>query len=74
MSKPEDIPQDVWEAAALPSEYVDAIDRRYHISRAIMAAKEQERAACVSIVFGSYRSRGELCYKIIHAIRKRGES
>lgn len=71
MSKPEHIPQDVWDAAALPAEYVDANDRRYHIARAILAAKAQERQACIGIVFGSYKSRNARCFDIIATIRKR---
>lgn len=46
MSRPDDVTQEAWDAASLPAEYIDPIDRRYWISRAIMAAKAEEREAC----------------------------
>ena len=47
--KPDDISQEAWDAAFLPSEYVDAIDRRYHGAKAIMAAEAREREACAQV-------------------------
>lgn len=81
MTKPDDIPQDVWEQVGdgffavannhhawgaleqLSADWANELQERF--ARAIMA----ERERCAGIVFSSYRSRSELCYKICRAIR-----
>ena len=52
MSKPEDIPQDVWEAAfeTIAVGYDNAYIHQEDIARAIMAAKAEEREACAALV------------------------
>lgn len=56
MTKPDDIPQDVWDKAILYSGvYTEPAgdtlsELRYDFARAIMAAKAEELSACVSIV------------------------
>lgn len=84
MSKPEDIPEEVWGTAFdhmdchCPEAMMgdDSLQTSVHraIARAIMAAKAEEREACVQIVFGSYRNHTARCSRIVRAIRKRGES
>jgi len=71
MSRPEDIPQDVWEAAekALMQANIKAhmlaepTDPLECISRAIIAAKEEEREACAQLAWdiaeGRMRQKGE---------------
>lgn len=86
--KPDDIPQDVWESVGLifhtvannhhawgtleqlPPEWGDDLQER--MCRAILVAKKEAYRDAAGIVFASYRSRSELCYRICAAIRKRG--
>ena len=49
MGKPEDIPQDVWDAA-VHAFHDDWDNPPLVMARAIMAAKAEEREACLSIV------------------------
>jgi hypothetical protein len=63
MSKPEDIPQDVWDSAGLEAmKFVDWLGRgdldsdaehvlTVSISNAVMAAKAEEREACARLSF-----------------------
>lgn len=53
MSKPDDIPQDVWGAADVIFHNVSNENLREAIARAIMAAKVEEREACLRDVFDS---------------------
>lgn len=90
MSKPGDIPQDVWDAACaikiLP-EFKFAAWRQVlntDIARAILAAKSEERQDCINVVLGfvqySEQRGGTAMYPyadatdIARAIRKRGEA
>ena len=82
MSKPEDIPQDVWDRAErhfddflrCPSEtFRPAVQT---IARAIMAAKAEEREACAKIIDANAFGNQAIIRAMVvaaHAIRKRGE-
>lgn len=83
MSKPDDIPQDVWdkaieleEATYLPN---CVEDFAIPVARAIMVAKAEERAGCLADAEkardenGSGEGEVYISGKIIDAIRKRGE-
>ena len=77
MSKPEDIPQDVWEKAEDPAQAcfdgavdlyetgIESSSLQLVIARAIMA----ERDRCAGIAFCAYQNKTELCSKIIRRIR-----
>lgn len=55
MGKPEDIPQDVWDAAVSVAQ--SDPDHPYvpNIARAILAAKVEERQKCINVVLGFVR-------------------
>lgn len=90
MSRPEDIPQDVWDAAIrcaatalrnLPDDHGDVSFEIATIARAILAAKAEERAACALICdeeIERAKAFGPHHVPIIagirSAIRKRGEA
>lgn len=85
--KPDDIPQDVWDAAGYvqldldglskPKNWDDddwrqgLIDNCETIARAIMAAKAEERERCVAIVKAALFHRDP--HEIINAIRALGK-
>lgn len=74
MSRPEDIPQDVWDAAfaAMPPINRDAYETSPYamvlhlgFARAIMA----ERDRCARIAFCAYDRKTEICSRIVRKIR-----
>ena len=81
MSKPEDIPQDVWDAATEAFDQILPFNSHpvtgiTIIARAIMAAKAEEREAClneISILAGTPLQPQSALAHAYSAIRKRGE-
>ncbi len=69
MSKPEDIPQDVWDAVRVPSEDAfvafDPDEAQAIVARAVLA----ERNRCSRIAFSAYARKTEICSKIVRKIR-----
>lgn len=89
MSKPEDIPQSVWEAAFEPGENaymaLKWMDAQAIVARAMMSAAAKEREACAQTAddhldrfgyAGVIQSKGwdGLRQIVCNAIRKRGEA
>jgi hypothetical protein len=72
MSKPEDIPQDVWDTAIRVATTSEFTERVKGIARTILAAKAEEREACARIAEDQDGGAIE-CEQIASAIRKRGE-
>ena len=87
MSKPDDIPQNVWDRAsainALPEGKFSAWRQSLHtdIARAIMAAVSEETEACAQVAEVSMDGASDYvdgyndaCSQLAAAIRKRGEA
>jgi hypothetical protein len=71
MSKPDDIPQDVWDAAnatlgaGTVGVHLISAKGAEHIARAILS----ERNRCARIAFCAYDRKTEICSKIVRKIR-----
>ena len=63
MARPDDIPEDVWEAAVYRSSYVACshavyLEVRECVARAIMAGRKAERERCANIAFDDGKTYG----------------
>lgn len=77
MTKPDDIPQDVWDKASKHVVYTARIAvneaQQVSVARAIIAAKAEEREKCADLAWVQAKQ-GATHDQIASAIRKRGEA